>query len=508
MQLVAVEARLLQNTYAHAIDSRDWELFRTVFAPDVVADYPRTALRGIGGVAGRVRSVPRFVHVDLAHDEQPSRRTTTAGGVWASCYGDVRWQLDASVRPVQPRIGDVPGPTGGRRRRVGRLHRKFRMVMYRPDIPLPDGMALPISVHALTNEVTNGEPSHDRRHDDSDEGVYYDPYDFEIDTDPYPIWKRLRDEAPLYYNEKYDFYAVSRFDDVERGSIDWHDLQLGQGHAARADQGRHRDARRASIIFEDPPSHDVHRGLLSRVFTPRKMNAIEPKVREFCAPQPRPARRQRAASTSSRDLGAQMPMRTIGMLLGIPEADQEAIRDQIDDGPAPRGRRRCPTASTARRMVTEPRRVRRVHRLAGRAPVRRPDDRAAPSRVRGRARRDAARSPRRGARLRQPARRRRQRDHDPAHRLDGQGARRAPRPAARARRGPRRSSRTRSRRSCATRRRRRCRRATCTQDVEHYGQTVPGGQRRCCCSTARRTATTASSPTATASTSTARSTTT
>ena len=42
--------------------------------------------------------------------------------------------------------------------------------------------------------------------------VYYDPHDWDIDTDPYPTWKRLRDEAPLYYNEKYDFYAVSRFD--------------------------------------------------------------------------------------------------------------------------------------------------------------------------------------------------------------------------------------------------------------------------------------------------------
>ena len=47
--------------------------------------------------------------------------------------------------------------------------------------------------------------------------VYYDPYDFEIDTDPYPVWRRLRDEQPLYYNEKHDFYALSRFDDVEQG---------------------------------------------------------------------------------------------------------------------------------------------------------------------------------------------------------------------------------------------------------------------------------------------------
>ena len=41
--------------------------------------------------------------------------------------------------------------------------------------------------------------------------LYYDPYDFEIDADPYPLWRRLRDEAPLYYNEKYDFFALTRF---------------------------------------------------------------------------------------------------------------------------------------------------------------------------------------------------------------------------------------------------------------------------------------------------------
>jgi hypothetical protein len=40
--------------------------------------------------------------------------------------------------------------------------------------------------------------------------IYYDPYDFDVDTDPYPVWKRMRDEAPLYYNERYDFFALSR----------------------------------------------------------------------------------------------------------------------------------------------------------------------------------------------------------------------------------------------------------------------------------------------------------
>ena len=92
-----------------------------------------------------------------------------------------------------------------------------------------------------------------------------------------------------------------------------------------------------SILFEDPPDHDLHRGLLSRVFTPRKMNAIEPKVREFCARSLDPLVGSGGFDFIA-DLGAQMPMRTIGMLLGIPEQDQEEIRDQHRRGAAPRRR--------------------------------------------------------------------------------------------------------------------------------------------------------------------------
>src|SRR5205807_10065763 len=50
--------------------------------------------------------------------------------------------------------------------------------------------------------------------------VYYDPYDVGINADPYPVFRRLRDDAPLYYNEAHDFYAVSRAEDVERGLSD------------------------------------------------------------------------------------------------------------------------------------------------------------------------------------------------------------------------------------------------------------------------------------------------
>jgi cytochrome P450 len=160
--------------------------------------------------------------------------------------------------------------------------------------------------------------------------VYYDPFDFEIDTDPYPIWKRLRDERPLYYNERYDFYALSRFEDVERALVDWRTYSSARGTVLELIKSGV-EIPRGSIIFEDPPDHDLYRGLLSRVFTPRKMAAIEPKIREFCARTLDPLVGS-GGFDFIRDLGAQMPMRTIGMLLGIPEQDQEALRDRIDEG--------------------------------------------------------------------------------------------------------------------------------------------------------------------------------
>jgi cytochrome P450 len=160
--------------------------------------------------------------------------------------------------------------------------------------------------------------------------LYYDPYDFEIDKDPYPIWKRMRDEVPLYYNDRYDFYALTRFDDVERASVEWKTYISGKGSVLEFIKSGV-EIPPGSILFEDPPTHDLHRGLLSRVFTPKRMLAIEPKVREFCARSLDPLVGS-GGFDFVRDLGAHMPMRTIGMLLGIPEQDQEAIRDRLDDG--------------------------------------------------------------------------------------------------------------------------------------------------------------------------------
>jgi cytochrome P450 len=162
----------------------------------------------------------------------------------------------------------------------------------------------------------------------ADSDVYYDPYDFDIDTDPYPIWKRLRDEKPLYYNDKHDFYALSRWVDVEKCSSDWPTYISSKGTLLELIKMDF-PIPPGSIIFEDPPDHDVHRAMLSRVFRPKKIAELEPKIREFCARSLDPLIGAGGFDFVA-NLGAEMPMRTIGYLLGIPEEDQVAIREAVD----------------------------------------------------------------------------------------------------------------------------------------------------------------------------------
>src|SRR5690606_28696277 len=161
-------------------------------------------------------------------------------------------------------------------------------------------------------------------------GIYYDPYDFEIDTDPHPVWRRMRDEAPLYRNDRYEFWALSRFEDVASALADWRTYSSARGTLLELLRSR-APIPPGTILFEDPPLHDAHRALLARLFTPRRIAALEPQVRAYCARSLDPLIGSGRFDFVA-DLGAQMPMRVIGMLLGIPEQDQEELRDGIDAG--------------------------------------------------------------------------------------------------------------------------------------------------------------------------------
>ena len=160
--------------------------------------------------------------------------------------------------------------------------------------------------------------------------IYYDPYDFDIDADPYPVFHRLRDEPPLYYNESLDFYAVSRFADVESCSVDWQTFSSARGSVLEIIRSG-MAVPKGMFIFEDPPLHNLHRRLMARVFTARRVAVLEQRMREYCAAALDPLVGG-GGFDFVRDLGADLPMRVISDMLGIPEEDQVAVRDHFDEG--------------------------------------------------------------------------------------------------------------------------------------------------------------------------------
>jgi cytochrome P450 len=162
----------------------------------------------------------------------------------------------------------------------------------------------------------------------TDNDVHYDPYDVVVNADPYPTFARLREEAPLYYNTQHDFYALSRFADVDKGLLDHGTFSSARGIILELIKAN-LDIPPGLLIMEDPPIHDIHRKLLSRMFTPRKIAALEAQIRDFCAQSLDPLIGTGRIDFVA-DLGAEMPMKVISMLLGIPEDDQEFIRDQTN----------------------------------------------------------------------------------------------------------------------------------------------------------------------------------
>jgi cytochrome P450 len=159
------------------------------------------------------------------------------------------------------------------------------------------------------------------------EEIDWDPYDTTIDTDPYALWKRMRDEAPVYRNDRYDFWALSRFDDVQAAHRNPKTFISGKATVLELMGTELGDI--TALIFSDPPEHEQLRGLVSRAFTPRRMSALEEGIRGVCREYLDP----QVGGTGFdylADFGAQLPSRVISMQMGIPDADRPEMLELID----------------------------------------------------------------------------------------------------------------------------------------------------------------------------------
>lgn len=164
---------------------------------------------------------------------------------------------------------------------------------------------------------------------DAGSPVYWDPYSPEIMTNPYPTFRRLREEAPIYYNEQHDFYAVSRFDDVQKGLADRDTFPSSRSGILELIKANV-EFPAGTFIFNDPPVHAAYRNAVVRIITPRRMNSLESMVRALCAQCLDPLV-GRDGFDFIDDIGGEIPMRVIGMLLGIPEQDFQAVRAKVDE---------------------------------------------------------------------------------------------------------------------------------------------------------------------------------
>lgn len=157
--------------------------------------------------------------------------------------------------------------------------------------------------------------------------VYYDPYDYAIDADPHPVWRRLRDEFPVYRNDALDFYALSRFADVMSASLD--DETWSSAFGTVLELMTDTPGQSPMMIWQDRPDHTRMRKLVSRAFSPRRIAELEPRIREICRADLDPLVGSGGFDFVA-DFGARLPVMVISALLGVPEEDQDSIREWTD----------------------------------------------------------------------------------------------------------------------------------------------------------------------------------
>ena len=156
--------------------------------------------------------------------------------------------------------------------------------------------------------------------------VEFDPFSEVFFQNPYPTYQRMRDEAPVYYNEKYGFWALTRYDDVAEASKDFETYSSARG--IELSQLTSNEPPPPLMIMMDPPDHNRLRTLVSKVFTPRAISALEPMVREVVEGDL--AACDGNSFDAVQDFSALFPVEIITRMLGVPDQDRQKVRLWLD----------------------------------------------------------------------------------------------------------------------------------------------------------------------------------
>jgi cytochrome P450 len=170
----------------------------------------------------------------------------------------------------------------------------------------------------------------------------YDPFDYQVHEDPYPVYAWMREHAPLYYNEERDFWALSRHADVVAALKNPARFSNRNGISLESELWGPQAVKTSFFLAMDPPDHGAHRSLVSGAFTPRRVAALEPRIRELARARLEPLR-DRQGFDFAADYAAALPNDVVCEMLGVPAADWDQIRadtdqlNQRDNGSEDRG---------------------------------------------------------------------------------------------------------------------------------------------------------------------------
>lgn len=154
--------------------------------------------------------------------------------------------------------------------------------------------------------------------------VRYDPYDH-VESDPYPVYARLRQHAPVYHNAEHGFWALSRYEDVRSALRDPRQFSNAEGISIEPKAVGSDAYRLVSVVAMDPPDHTRLRRAVAGFFTRTGVAPLESRIRA------RAVNWLSAALDEDRfdfiaDYAAKLPMDVLCALVGVPDADSEAVR--------------------------------------------------------------------------------------------------------------------------------------------------------------------------------------
>jgi cytochrome P450 len=159
--------------------------------------------------------------------------------------------------------------------------------------------------------------------------VTYSPYAYEIHEDPYPVYARMRAEAPVYRNDELDFWALSRHEDVLAAFRNLDGFSNAQGVSLEPSAFGPEAHRFMSFLALDPPRHTRMRSLVGKGFTPSKVAEMEEHIRAIALEHLEPALEQGTFDFIA-DFAGKLPMDVISELVGVPRADRSEVRRLAD----------------------------------------------------------------------------------------------------------------------------------------------------------------------------------